>query len=138
MKRCPTCNRSYADDTLAFCLEDGAPLRADYDPEATVIAAPKQSYSNRIYQVIIALMVLAGAGIGLYSALNRHNTPTEAAAQPSPEVHTYDPLAMLANQNANTKPSPSSVANNALPPSDQPAIPKIYGKPYGAARKQLI
>jgi hypothetical protein len=26
MKRCPTCQRIYADDTLNFCLEDGAPL----------------------------------------------------------------------------------------------------------------
>ena len=28
MKRCPTCQRRYADDTLNFCLEDGAPLAA--------------------------------------------------------------------------------------------------------------
>ncbi|HEX8920000.1 MAG TPA: hypothetical protein VF766_00895, partial [Pyrinomonadaceae bacterium] len=27
MKRCPTCQRSYADETLNFCLEDGSPLR---------------------------------------------------------------------------------------------------------------
>lgn len=26
MKRCPTCNRSFDDDTLSFCLEDGTPL----------------------------------------------------------------------------------------------------------------
>jgi hypothetical protein len=26
MKRCPTCQRTYTDDTLNFCLEDGAPL----------------------------------------------------------------------------------------------------------------
>lgn len=140
MKRCPTCNRSYADDTLAFCLEDGARLVGDYDPEVTVIAQPRQNNSHRVYQVIIALLVLAGAGIGLYFALNRHNQATEAAtvAQPSPEVHTYDPLALLANQNANTKPSPSPAANNTLPPSGQPAIPKIYGKTYGVARKLLI
>lgn len=29
MKRCPTCNRSYDDETLSFCLEDGAPLIRD-------------------------------------------------------------------------------------------------------------
>jgi ketosteroid isomerase-like protein len=29
MKRCPTCRRTYADDTLKFCLEDGTPLSAD-------------------------------------------------------------------------------------------------------------
>jgi hypothetical protein len=26
LKRCPTCNRSFDDDTLSFCLEDGTPL----------------------------------------------------------------------------------------------------------------
>lgn len=35
MKRCPVCNRTYADDTLAFCLDDGSFLSARNDPEAT-------------------------------------------------------------------------------------------------------
>jgi hypothetical protein len=26
MKRCPTCNRTFTDDSLSFCLDDGAPL----------------------------------------------------------------------------------------------------------------
>jgi len=29
VKRCPTCNRSFDDDTLSFCLEDGTPLIRD-------------------------------------------------------------------------------------------------------------
>jgi hypothetical protein len=28
-KRCPTCNRSFDDETLSFCLEDGTPLVSD-------------------------------------------------------------------------------------------------------------
>lgn len=36
MKRCPTCNRTYEDDTLTFCLEDGARLSAPNDPPATL------------------------------------------------------------------------------------------------------
>jgi uncharacterized membrane protein HdeD (DUF308 family) len=35
MKSCPTCNRTYPDDTLAFCLMDGAVLSAPYDPSDT-------------------------------------------------------------------------------------------------------
>ena len=38
MKRCPTCKRSYADDTLRFCLEDGTELsivRTGDDPHRT-------------------------------------------------------------------------------------------------------
>ena len=147
MKRCPTCNRSYADDTLSFCLQDGAQLVREHDPEATLIAPPPvtvaQANSHRVYQLIILLLILGGAGVGLYFALNRHSEPAEAAtvAQPSPEPsHSYDPLALLANQNANAKPavSPATANTNTLPPSNEPAIPKIYGKTYGAARKQLI
>ena len=37
MKSCPTCKRTYADDTLTFCLADGALLSAPYDPHATQI-----------------------------------------------------------------------------------------------------
>ena len=38
MKRCPTCNRTYTDPALNFCVEDGTLLRSDipgrYDSEA--------------------------------------------------------------------------------------------------------
>lgn len=42
MKRCPTCNRTYTDDTLRFCLQDGSPLVSEgqnfvTDPEATLV-----------------------------------------------------------------------------------------------------
>ena len=40
MKRCPSCNRTYTDASLNFCLEDGTPLVSDAgqsaDPNATV------------------------------------------------------------------------------------------------------
>lgn len=40
MKRCPTCNRTYTDLSLNFCLEDGTPLTTDApggpDPNATI------------------------------------------------------------------------------------------------------
>lgn len=38
MKRCPSCSRSYTDESLNFCLEDGTPLVSDApasDPNAT-------------------------------------------------------------------------------------------------------
>src|SRR6058998_2688536 len=37
MKKCPTCNRTYEDDTLSFCLDDGARLYTPYDPQATLL-----------------------------------------------------------------------------------------------------
>ena len=44
MKKCPSCNRTYQDDQLSFCLDDGSPLLSvgdtgqpsSYDPSATL------------------------------------------------------------------------------------------------------
>jgi hypothetical protein len=36
MKRCPTCQRTYADDSLRFCLQDGATLVSESDPSSPV------------------------------------------------------------------------------------------------------
>jgi hypothetical protein len=44
MKRCPTCNRDYTDESLSYCLDDGSPLATmggattpGYDPNATLV-----------------------------------------------------------------------------------------------------
>jgi hypothetical protein len=44
MKTCPKCNRTYTDETLSFCLDDGTPLaiidqNQSYDPQATLFMA---------------------------------------------------------------------------------------------------
>jgi hypothetical protein len=36
VKSCPTCSRTYGDDTLVFCLDDGAHLSTPYDPRTTL------------------------------------------------------------------------------------------------------
>lgn len=41
MKRCPTCNRTFNDDSLSFCLDDGTPLAFEGsgpDSEATLVS----------------------------------------------------------------------------------------------------
>ena len=44
MKACPTCNRTYPDETLAFCLVDGSILSAPYDPHETQhLPAPRST-----------------------------------------------------------------------------------------------
>lgn len=44
MKRCPSCDRTYTDDALSFCPNDGTPLVTDapasFDPQATIVAPP--------------------------------------------------------------------------------------------------
>lgn len=49
MKRCPTCNRTYTDLSLNFCLEDGTPLASDappVDPNATMRYPPARDTSE--------------------------------------------------------------------------------------------
>jgi hypothetical protein len=43
MKSCPACNRIYADETLTYCLEDGAALSAPYEPEQTQRLPPPRA-----------------------------------------------------------------------------------------------
>lgn len=43
MKRCPTCNRTFTDEHLSFCTDDGTPLVAEeapssFDPQATLMS----------------------------------------------------------------------------------------------------
>jgi hypothetical protein len=56
MKRCPTCNRTYTEQNLSFCIEDGTPLTTVSSPadETTVVspsdnaqAATSPSYTPR-------------------------------------------------------------------------------------------
>ena len=48
MKRCPTCNRTYTDETLRFCLDDGTPLTApDQLSTPTVIIEPPPTVPYR-------------------------------------------------------------------------------------------
>ena len=40
VKRCPKCQRTYAHESFSFCLDDGAPLSASYDPDETLVLKP--------------------------------------------------------------------------------------------------
>ena len=41
MKRCPTCNRTYTDPTLSFCIEDGTPLTPVNSAEESTVVSPR-------------------------------------------------------------------------------------------------
>lgn len=43
MKRCPTCNRTFLDEQLSYCTDDGTPLvdqaqSSSFDPQATILS----------------------------------------------------------------------------------------------------
>ncbi|HEY0407357.1 MAG TPA: hypothetical protein VGC89_16610 [Pyrinomonadaceae bacterium] len=52
MKRCPTCNRTYANDEFAFCLNDGTLLSAPYDLDKTLVAPPSHKSDLPITEVL--------------------------------------------------------------------------------------
>lgn len=43
MKICPVCKQTYTDESLNFCLNDGATLNADNDPPPTIFMDPPRS-----------------------------------------------------------------------------------------------
>jgi flagellar basal body-associated protein FliL len=107
MKSCPTCNRTYADDTLTFCLVDGAILSAPYDPQATLqMAASRQTEqpptqvlpayaaqgqparprrSSLLPLLAIAGVVLLAGAVGLFFVL-RQSTPPASSVASSPDA----------------------------------------------------
>lgn len=46
MKRCPACNQTYTDETLSFCINDGAPLLSVTDPPPTEVYRPGPSLDH--------------------------------------------------------------------------------------------
>ena len=52
MKRCPTCNRTFTDPDLSFCIDDGTPLvTSAADDETTVVSpSPKDQDSEQGYK----------------------------------------------------------------------------------------
>jgi len=92
MKHCPECNRNYADPTLSFCLQDGAPLifgAAAEEPATAIIGTSEQatktfdqdptsekasldqpagiaSNRNIVIAGVIALTLMTALGVGLY------------------------------------------------------------------------
>ena len=52
MKRCSTCNRTYTDPNLSFCIDDGTPLTTiDADDDATVVTPRgNENDGNAAYQ----------------------------------------------------------------------------------------
>ena len=41
MKRCSTCNRTYTDPSLSFCIEDGTPLTTISSEDETTVVSPR-------------------------------------------------------------------------------------------------
>jgi hypothetical protein len=107
MKRCPQCHRTYTDDTLRFCLDDGVLLSASEqtvpiqhsptssrdNPQTEVLPArlfnpppakPKSSslpgYVYVIGTLLVVSIFLLFAGVGVFAWLKLRGTETPSVA----------------------------------------------------------
>ncbi len=92
MKSCPTCRRTYPDDTLAFCLADGSLLSAPYDSEQTQRIPPTRNTSAP------ATEVLDRAG-------ESRTPPQSTIHAPAPQVPPLHPAGISAETTDSTKKS---------------------------------
>ena len=107
MKQCPVCKRTYTDETLTYCLDDGAFLSTLYAPGATQrIPTPRAtnqasteafpyapSYSQPLKQgrnpwliltLIALLFIVGGGGILLWLKSGSSNSPSQdSSANPN-------------------------------------------------------
>ena len=89
IKQCPTCNRTYSDQSISFCLADGALLSAPYEtpreePPPTEILPSSPAPippTEAAKQTVPTMTSLGGAGV----------SPFEAA-QPQPKRRQSSPL----------------------------------------------
>lgn len=128
MKRCPTCQRTYTDDSLTFCLEDGALLLSEAsssssEPPATMILSePPTTSSDR-----------SAAPTEVYNsnasnATTPPNPPraTQGASSPAytspPPSWTPQPSAPQATPHSQQSWPPPVTTNDAPPNKFLPAI----------------
>jgi hypothetical protein len=117
MKRCSTCQRTYADDSQKFCANDGTPLVSDepapFDPEATVM-----SLSSRMEEE------------------PPPPSPAQPPSPPQPPTSYYNPSPQPEQNVHQSYPPPPSPQGSApspawppQPPQQQPYYPQPGAQP---------
>lgn len=137
MKQCPTCNRTYGDDSITFCLADGALLSASYDPGATQriparltnppptevftaqpapteVMPPYMPQAHRVrasnsskYLLAALVLLLVGGGILAVVLLNRNKPSASLSTNTSNSVGNT-------SGNANVKPTETRAPTDYL------------------------
>ena len=143
MKRCTTCNRTFTDPNLRFCIDDGTPLTdVEPDDDATVVSPRNQdnSWNSAAYQpprsyvppggerkrrrawpwlvglagaFIVGVLLMAIAGTMLVKRIERHDNPQLSTRVP--ENSNTAPPETKTNTNTNTN-------VNAPAPTDQEQV----------------
>lgn len=108
MKRCPTCQQTYVDETLKFCRHDGATLIGDSSPfvaaesQATLLKLPASPDGGLAPTAIFPNGAARGGGDASTSA--SLTMPLAARKRRSAKSKVIDSLAVLPLANASTEP----------------------------------
>jgi hypothetical protein len=107
MKKCRHCDRTYADETLTYCLADGALLSAPYDPSATLVLPsstraplaakpsptkrsdaqailPKRNFNLSHVIILVLAMLLVGTAVALVYERGKVTDSNSKSESPTP------------------------------------------------------
>ncbi len=151
MKQCPRCNRSYMDDTLSYCLDDGSVLIRKQDPQATQVSpfptlvappptapygaqppmqasaqpAPRQGFPLWAVGAMVLAALVVGLSIGafIYQSYGPPSTDT-ASAQPTPRPMRFNSASPTPTATATPTPQPSATPLATSSPSVVQSTPE--------------
>ncbi|MGA9994031.1 MAG: hypothetical protein WBP93_01395 [Pyrinomonadaceae bacterium] len=104
MKRCPTCGSTYTDDTLRFCLQDGAVLKS-VDDEADASSTDSEA----------TLVTVPPARVKELPATEIFDPRATVAQTPSPDRLAPPPAAPNANEQRAYAPAPPNRSRSRTP-----------------------
>ena len=126
MKQCSKCGRSFGDDSLNFCLDDGSPLLTEPVSEPTLISPtiaayapaarstiasdsaqrPHSSYRLPLFAgIVLVAMLLGGAAVAFLYQINKWDSPRNANSMVYSATPVSKPSRPLASPTVEGKPA---------------------------------
>jgi Domain of unknown function (DUF4440) len=146
MKRCPTCNKTFTDQNLSYCIDDGTPLvTSPEDDEMTEVrpdardsyaqpayqppsyVAPETAKKRKVWPWVVAIvsllvLVLAGFIVAAVMLIPKIAKRSEPIVVSNNNTNTNENRSAPSNENSNRADDNSVAANiNSGPGSTTPA-----------------
>jgi hypothetical protein len=141
MKQCPQCNQAYGDDSLRYCLADGAPLVQVYSAtEQPTVVLPSPGPAPITNKVVVGgvhplfkylavglaalLLLFAGGGLALFLMWQSNNAPAANNAERVAIPAQSATPAATSSRTPAEKPVKTPVSSPTLSEPKTPATPK--------------